>query len=141
MTGLAASTARSSGKADVLALLDQMRKAARNPVLVRDLSDQLEVLVMAYLEPVVDDPVPGVKFTRCQRRIVARLMERIGQTVRRDSLMNAMYFDRPDEEPDIKIVDVLVCQIRKKLKESDFEIINDRGIGYGIQRIPRLRFI
>jgi len=54
-------------------------------------------------------------------------------------LMTALYSDRPDEEPEIKIVDVLVCKIRKKLRPFGVEIKTIWGQGYMLPDRERFR--
>lgn len=44
--------------------------------------------------------------------------------------MSALYSDRPNGEAEIKIVDVFVCKMRKKLKPFDIEIETVWGQGY-----------
>jgi two-component system cell cycle response regulator CtrA len=52
----------------------------------------------------------------------------------KSSLMMAVYSDRPDDvEPEIKIIDVFVCKMRKKLARFDIEIRTVWGQGYSLQ--------
>ena len=44
--------------------------------------------------------------------------------------MDALYYDRPHAEPDSKIVDILVCKIRKKIKGSGWAVETVWGEGY-----------
>jgi two-component system, cell cycle response regulator CtrA len=50
--------------------------------------------------------------------ILAALALRRDQVVGRQQLFNAMYGNEPSEVPDIKIIDVFVCKIRKRLAEA-----------------------
>lgn len=47
--------------------------------------------------------------------------------------MMAMYSDRVDVEPEIKIVDVFVCKLRKKLKPFGVSIVTVWGHGYSLE--------
>ena len=62
--------------------------------------------------------------------MMAALVARIGQCVAKAALMDALYFDRAHEEPDPKIVDILVCKIRKKIAGSGYLIETVWGQGY-----------
>ena len=121
-------------QAQVLGLIAQMRAEANKPSRVVALSDQMELLVRSYLEPSLPDPVPGVRLSRMEGRIVARLQKVPGAVVSRQSLMDAMYFDRVDE-PESKIIDVLICRMRKKLRGTGYEIVSDWGLGYRMRKV------
>lgn len=71
-----------------------------------------------------------------EEKILIRLVSSIGKFVPKPNLFKFMYSMRLDAElPDLKIVDVMVSHIRKKLKDSDIGITIDTqwGLGY---RIP-----
>jgi two-component system cell cycle response regulator CtrA len=52
----------------------------------------------------------------------------------KDSLMAALYGLKPDDdEPEVKIVDVFVCKMRRKLKPFGVEIVTIWGQGYGLK--------
>jgi two-component system cell cycle response regulator CtrA len=52
----------------------------------------------------------------------------------KDSLMAALYGLKPDDdEPEVKIVDVFVCKMRRKLKPFGVEIITIWGQGYSLK--------
>lgn len=50
----------------------------------------------------------------------------------KQSIMMAMYCDRIDEDPEIKIVDVFICKLRKKLKPFGVSIGTIWGQGYSL---------
>ena len=54
-------------------------------------------------------------FSRCESPIIRTLVSANGRVVTRRGLMAAVYQCAADE-PDIKIVDVLICKIRKKMR-------------------------
>lgn len=54
-------------------------------------------------------------------------------------LMSALYFERIDAEPELKIIDVYVCKLRKKLKPYDIEISTLWGQGYYITPAAKAR--
>lgn len=55
-----------------------------------------------------------------------------GRSRSKESLLTAMYSDRPNEEPEIKIIDVFICKIRRKLEGSGVNIETIWGRGYVI---------
>ena len=52
--------------------------------------------------------------THTERLVLGILIRR--RRVTKDQLMTALYCHRPDNEPCPKIIDVMICKIRKKLK-------------------------
>jgi len=56
-------------------------------------------------------------------KLLFHLSANEGKVVSKDQLMSVLYGLKPDEEPDIKIVDVFVCKLRKAL--------NDQALGLG----------
>lgn len=52
-----------------------------------------------------------------QTQIVALLLKR--DVVPRESLYRALYSDRPGDGPDMKVIDVLMVQVRKRLAALD----------------------
>lgn len=69
--------------------------------------------------------------TSSEARVFSHLTTRDHAT--KQSIMMAMYSDRIDVEPEIKIVDVFVCKMRKKLKPFGVEIITIWGQGYALK--------
>lgn len=87
-------------------------------------------------EPGVDECSEiGFEFTPTEARLVRALKRADGSPVSKDSLYTAMYFDRTsdDELPGPKIVDVIVCKIRKKL--VGYKIKTRRGFGYALEQM------
>ena len=84
------------------------RKVAR-------LTDQISVLCRAALTPSPNEGWLRLGLTRMEARLMRALAEKQDRMVSKGALMDALYFDRTREaEP--KIVDVLVCKIRRKLR-------------------------
>lgn len=46
-------------------------------------------------------------------------------------LMTQLYAMNPDEAPEIKIIDVFICNLRQKLKLHSIKITTHWGVGYG----------
>ena len=79
---------------------------------------------------------PGLKLiqiahlTHTERLVLGILIRR--RRVTKDQLMTALYCHRPDNEPCPKIIDVMVCKIRKKLKPHGIVIKTIWSTGYEI---------
>ena len=50
----------------------------------------------------------------------------------KDQIMTALYSDRPNSPPEIQIVGVYICRLRKKLRKFGIEITTIWGIGYAL---------
>jgi DNA-binding response OmpR family regulator len=63
-------------------------------------------------------------------------MQCVGAIVRRgivnqEAIYTAVYGSRPEsQQPDIKIIDVYICKIRKKLAAKGYALKNNFGVGY-----------
>lgn len=118
----------------VRALLDDIRGelVARNirSVKIDEATDDIETLTKAYMDHGESHDWDGLRMTPKERAIAEYLRARMGKTVSRDAIMNALYFDDPNGGPDIKIIDVFMCKLRRKLIGSGFRIETDHVIGY-----------
>jgi len=70
--------------------------------------------------------------TSSEEKMLGFLMKRERAT--KAQLMDALYSDRVtvDEEPSLKIVDVFICKIRKKVAKFGIEIQTHWGLGYSL---------
>lgn len=79
--------------------------------------------------------VSGGKFALLTGRetdVLTALARAFPRIVSKERIMDALYGDQP-EEPYMKIVDVFICKLRKKLAPIGVEIDTARGIGYGLR--------
>ena len=91
--------------------------------MLRERVRQLEAMVgISFESP------PIFALTRAEAIIFGCLMKI--KLATREHLMMAIYQDRQQDEAEIKIVDVWVCKIRRKLKPFDIQIQNQWGQGY-----------
>ncbi len=92
-------------------------------------NDDLRARVKALeeLTGVSFEAPPQFRLTRNEAVIFGLLLK--GQLVRRSSMMEELYLHEQDEA-DIKIVDVWVCKMRRKLKPYGIEIQTQWGQGY-----------
>lgn len=78
-----------------------------------------------------------VNLTNQQARIFNVLYERFGLCVSKQAIYNAMYFDLlpGDDPPEAKIVDVVICKVRQRIKQqrAPFRIDTIWGIGYRLE--------
>lgn len=92
--------------------------------------------------PLADEMVewlpPGMwKFlTRNEMTVVNFLARHRGKIVSRARMMSVLYPD-PDKQPEAKIIDVLVCKIRKKLlaRHVSFVVTTAWGRGYMLEEL------
>lgn len=71
------------------------------------------------------------QLTMSEARVFAHMATRAIAT--KQSIMMALYSNRTDEDPEIKIVDVFVCKMRKKLSRFNIMIDTVWGQGYALQ--------
>jgi two-component system, cell cycle response regulator CtrA len=92
------------------ALVRRSRNHATEVVACGDLSVNLARMQVSIRGKFVD-------FTAREYKILQLLALRRGSTVTREVMMNHLYGGR--DEPDIKIIDVFVCKLRRKLRKHD----------------------
>ena len=115
-------------------LLAAIRSRAGAPDIAR-LTDQISVLCRAALTPTPDEGWLSLGLTLMEARLMRALAEKSDRLVSKSALMDALYFDRAEEvEP--KIVDVLVCKIRRKVRGSAWAIETVWGQGYRARIAP-----
>jgi two-component system cell cycle response regulator CtrA len=106
------------------------------PDLVQTLKDEIETLrekvkqLEALLAPEYRPPLEWC-LTESEARVFAALLARDVAT--KEQIMHALYAERIDREPEMKILDVLVCKMRKKLAPHGINIVTVWGIGYSLQ--------
>jgi hypothetical protein len=79
-------------------------------------------------------------FTKMEAR-VASTVARFGRCTKA-TIYHALYGHLPDDEQrEPKIVDVMICKIRRKLRPAGIEITTHWGVGYGMSQedVVRLR--
>lgn len=75
---------------------------------------------------------PGLGLTRKESGVFGVLLK--ATIASKEAIMLALYTDGVDEDVEIKIVDVFVCKIRKKLKPYGIGIETQWGQGYYMTR-------
>jgi DNA-binding response OmpR family regulator len=99
---------------------------------------------MGHIDPgIVIVPKAGMVSRNGQEvRLGARLMElfmilyrRAGMIIEREALMDQLYQLR-ENEPDMKVIDVMVCKLRRALQPLGMKIITAWGTGYALDLRP-----
>ena len=72
-----------------------------------------------------------------QRQLLAILMAASPNLCSSERAFNSIWLDRPDTY--IKVADVILCQLRKKLKAWDIEIVTVWGQGWCIDAANRAK--
>lgn len=69
-------------------------------------------------------------FTGREARLFLILKRAPGMQASKEAILNRLYADQIDDAPDVKIIDVFVCKMRKKLEGTDWRIETIWGAGY-----------
>lgn len=88
---------------------------------------------IAFLEELVGlrmEVPPVFSLSQHEDRLLGVLLKREFAT--KEHILHALYGHRPNEVPEIKIIDVFVCKARAKLKKFDIEIDTLWGKGYAL---------
>lgn len=104
---------------------------------IRELCEENEALRdrIEHLESAIAERVPLVlwaELTPAERVIVGLLISR--DTVSRDLMHAFLYSAKAGGGADIKVCDVFICKIRKKLTPLGVDIETVRGIGWRMAR-------
>lgn len=71
---------------------------------------------------------PAIYLRACEPMLGLRLAR---QTVSRDAAFTVLYGDRPEsDQPDVKIIDIIVLRLRTMLQPYQVRITSDWGQGY-----------
>lgn len=105
---------------DVVARLDAVED--ENDMLRSRIAQLEELLGFSVKAPIV------LGLTGSEAAVFGVLMAR--EVITKDHVMAALYRNSAKDEAEIKIVDVHVCKIRKKLKRFKIDIETVWGVGY-----------
>lgn len=99
---------------------------------LRERVEELEETVRQLTEPEPDEAeaIRALGLNKQQARALTKIVRANGRIVSKDAIMAAIYFDRLDDWPHVKNVDVLVCLIRKKLGSRAKHLQTTYGVGY-----------
>ncbi len=108
--------------------MDSLEDALRNRV--GELEERVRQLEEA-LSPLEFMSPPEWQLTANEARVFAHLASR--EMATKQSLMAVLYSGR-SEEPGIKIVDVFICKLRRKIKPFGVSINTIWGQGWALER-------
>lgn len=91
------------------------------------------------LEDVWSLSVPGCRFTKYEGLLFLHLFRAAPRIETRARIMDALYAGRCGDEPDEKVVDVFICKLRKKLKDTGLRIESVWGVGYRLYVPPEFK--
>ncbi len=76
-----------------------------------------------------------VVLTGIEMKVLAALADKWPRVLSKEQIMDAVY-DLTDDEPMMKIVDVFICKLRKKLAPLGVSITTSWGQGYALGQKP-----
>lgn len=104
------------------------------PQAIFDYACDLEAQVQALSRCVSTDTThllqAAFKLTGQETRMLMLLSD--GHMRSKSQLLDGLYWDRANEVPEIKIIDVFVCKVRKKIAGSGIDIETSWGLGYSL---------
>lgn len=117
---------------EALGQLDQIRSSSNNPAIERA-CDKLEIICRSHLPP-PDNFLSNIHFTPAERRMLDLMRHRLGRTVRKDALLDAIEYSG-QEQANPGSLGVMICRIRSKLwrYNAPFHIETEARIGYRLE--------
>jgi two-component system cell cycle response regulator CtrA len=100
------------------------------------LSERIAFLEDALAPRAIDIPLEW-RLTASEVRVFRAMCAR--ELATKETLMAALYSNRPDNEPEMKIIDVFICKLRHKVKHYGVEIRTHWGQGWSIDAETRMR--
>lgn len=104
--------------------------------LVYDLQSKVEALHGAKAESQTMSIQQAFGMTVQEARMLSALLD--GRAHSKDAIFNTVWFDRMYDPPEMKIVDVVICKIRKKLFPYQIRIETIWGAGYLLKDSDRV---
>src|SRR5690242_6782929 len=103
---------------------------AHNMDKFEDSSDEIRMLFQAWSLPGGDTRWENLGLTYTEHAVMEYLFARLGRVVNREAVHATLYPGA--DAAGIKIIDVFICKLRKKLAKtgSEYRIQNARGRGY-----------
>lgn len=80
---------------------------------------------------------PDWRLTALMQRLLAFLLNSVAPT--RQQCLSALYWDRPNDEPELKILDVFICKLRARLKAVDETLVIETIWGQGWRLSPAVK--
>lgn len=83
------------------------------------ISDSIEMLTKAYMVPEVAFDWRQYRLTPVETRLAEYLRVRWNKVCSKEQMHAAVYSGRPDGGPELKTIDVMICHIRRKMRDTD----------------------
>ena len=105
---------------------------------IEDATYAIETMTLAYMSDAPAYMWHDVKLTPMQRTIVDLLYRHLGHTVHRDLVLDASFPDGRDQylSTPRKNLDVHICNIRRRIAKTPFEIKTVCGQGFAMVHKP-----
>lgn len=82
-------------------------------------------------------PIAERRITRTEKRLLEVLANSGFKGVHTDSLWTALYAHLPEcDQPESRIIPVLICNLRKKIRKKGKDIEPIRNFGYRLVELP-----
>ena len=105
---------------------------------VAELEERIRQLTALLAPPGVQAPREW-RLTNSEHTVFQVLVARPVAT--KEMILAALYWDKGLEEPELKIIDVFICKLRKKLSQHGVAIATVWGRGWSMPEDVRRRFI
>lgn len=102
--------------ASVRSILRRLSKYAAMTEVFNIKSGENTLLVDRVISAFVLNDV-HLRLTNQESSLMMALTARLNQVVSKESILETLYAHRPNEQPELKIIDVFVCKLRKKLAD------------------------
>ena len=100
------------------------------------ISTTIEAILLSATEPLpVEIDWGRGHFTRQETKLISFLFARIGKAIARDTLLSAMYWERPGFEADPKSIDIWICKLRRKLRDLGEPYSIETVWGFGLRMV------
>lgn len=119
----------------LVAIIGQLQDRLNDPRLEKALETATYVADCLSMEaqPEWMQVVADARMTPMEAAVFGQLWRAKGKPVHQRTIHHAIYGMRADGGPDLKIIDVLVCKLRPKLKGTKWRIDNHCGHGYALR--------
>lgn len=104
------------------------------PVTLEEEVDYLKADDFADIMPLVQE----FQFTPREARLFLVLKRAPGMQAGKEAILTRLYADQIDDAPSLKIIDVFICKMRKKLEGTTWAIETIWGAGYKLVQSPLL---
>lgn len=126
-----------SAKVVISLILFSMQEVNGSQIASNSDEDEEEVSLQEQVEYLRADNAADImpvmkafKMTMREARLFLLLKRSPKMQASRENLLNRLYAEEADEAPQIKIIDIFICKMRRKLKGSNWRIETVWGSGY-----------